>query len=59
MTAAKACPEPIPNTATAIGAHDSGEMRKELSFYTAWPGVVRPRLAWQTEYLGSREAAHG
>ncbi len=31
--------------------HDTGEMRKE--FYGGWLGVVRPRLAWYTEYIGS------
>jgi lipopolysaccharide transport system ATP-binding protein len=30
--------------------HDTGAMRKEYS--GVWIGVVRPRLAWQTEYLG-------
>jgi len=30
--------------------HDTGEMRKE--YYGGWLGVVRPRLAWNTEYLG-------
>jgi len=30
--------------------HDTGEMRKE--FYGGWLGVVRPRLAWQTEKIG-------
>ena len=29
--------------------HDSGEMRKE--YYSGWLGVIRPRLAWQTEKL--------
>ena len=29
--------------------HDSGEMRKE--YYGGWLGVIRPRLAWQTERL--------
>lgn len=32
--------------------HDTGEMRKE--FYGGWLGVVRPRLAWHTEYLGNK-----
>lgn len=30
--------------------HDTGAMRKEYS--GPWIGVVRPRLAWQTTYLG-------
>jgi lipopolysaccharide transport system ATP-binding protein len=32
--------------------HDTGEMRKE--FYGGWLGVVRPRLAWQTERLNEQ-----
>jgi len=31
--------------------HDTGEMRKHGS-YGGWLGVVRPRLAWHTEYIG-------
>ena len=31
--------------------HDTGEMRKEYS--GGWIGVVRPKLAWQTEFLTS------
>jgi lipopolysaccharide transport system ATP-binding protein len=31
--------------------HDTGAMRKEYS--GGWIGVVRPKLAWQTEYLTS------
>ena len=31
--------------------HDTGEMRKEYS--GGWIGVVRPKLAWQTEILTS------
>lgn len=31
--------------------HDTGEMRKE--FYGGWGGVIRPRLAWHTEHIGS------
>ncbi len=30
--------------------HDTGEMRKE--YKGLWIGVVRPRLAWQTRYVG-------
>jgi lipopolysaccharide transport system ATP-binding protein len=30
--------------------YDTGTMRKEIS--GGWLGVVRPRLAWQTEYQG-------
>ncbi|OLE55860.1 MAG: hypothetical protein AUG51_01130 [Acidobacteria bacterium 13_1_20CM_3_53_8] len=29
--------------------HDTGEMRKH--YYGGWVGVVRPRLAWHTEYI--------
>lgn len=29
--------------------HDTGEMRKE--YYGSWLGVVRPKLAWHTEFL--------
>jgi homopolymeric O-antigen transport system ATP-binding protein len=32
--------------------HDTGEMRKE--FVDKWVGTVRPKLEWNTEYLGSR-----
>jgi len=39
--------------------HDTGEMRKE--FHGSWAGVVRPKLAWHTEYiepaLGATERA--
>lgn len=31
--------------------HDTGEMRKEYS--GGWNGTIRPRLAWETEYLGA------
>lgn len=31
--------------------HDSGEMRK-AGIYCPWGGVLRPRLAWNTEYIG-------
>jgi len=33
--------------------HDTGEMRQE--YYANWVGVVRPRLAWSTEYAGPGE----
>lgn len=34
--------------------HDTGEMRKE--YLGSWTGpVVRPRLAWKTDYLGADE----
>ena len=36
----------------SFDVHDTGEMRKE--FYGGWLGVVRPRLAWHTEYLGHK-----
>ena len=32
-----------------FNTHDTGEMRKEYTGY--WLGVVRPKLAWQTELL--------
>jgi homopolymeric O-antigen transport system ATP-binding protein len=35
--------------AVMFNVHDSGAMRKEYGGY--WLGVVRPRLAWQTERL--------
>jgi lipopolysaccharide transport system ATP-binding protein len=31
--------------------HEGGEMRKE--YLGSWLGVVRPKLAWQTEFLGN------
>lgn len=34
----------------ALVVHETGEMTAEYS--GAWPGAVRPRLAWTTEYLG-------
>ena len=34
-------------------AHDKGEMRKE--YIGTWPGVIRPKLAWQTELLDEQE----
>ena len=36
----------------ALNVHETGEMTTEYS--GAWPGAVRPRLAWTTEYLGSQ-----
>lgn len=36
--------------ALSFQVHDTGDMRNE--FYGGWIGTVRPRLAWQTEYLG-------
>ena len=35
----------------SFNVHDTGEMRKE--FYGGWGGVIRPRLAWHTEHIGS------
>jgi lipopolysaccharide transport system ATP-binding protein len=36
--------------------HDTGEMRKE--YLGSWAGpVVRPRLAWNTDYLGAHSSA--
>jgi lipopolysaccharide transport system ATP-binding protein len=36
--------------AVAFNVYDSGAMRREWPGY--WLGVVRPKLAWQTERLG-------
>ncbi|HJQ34114.1 MAG TPA: ABC transporter ATP-binding protein [Pyrinomonadaceae bacterium] len=36
--------------ALAFDVHDSGAMRREWGGY--WLGVVRPKLAWQTERVG-------
>ncbi len=36
--------------AVSFHVHDTGEMRKE--FHGGWAGALRPRLAWNTEYLG-------
>jgi lipopolysaccharide transport system ATP-binding protein len=33
----------------SFNVHDTGEMRKE--YYGTWIGVVRPRLAWRTEFI--------
>jgi lipopolysaccharide transport system ATP-binding protein len=33
----------------SFNVHDTGEMRKH--YYGGWVGVVRPRLAWHTEYM--------
>ena len=37
--------------------HDTGDMRKE--YVGVWGGVVRPRLAWQTEYKGPLNSGNG
>ena len=37
--------------------NDTGAMRKEYGGH--WLGVVRPRLAWQTEYQGPLNDGHG
>ena len=37
--------------------NDTGAMRKEYG--GGWGGVVRPRLAWQTEYQGPLNDGHG
>jgi lipopolysaccharide transport system ATP-binding protein len=39
----------------SFDVHDTGEMRKE--YYGGWLGVIRPRLAWHTEYIGSAMGA--
>lgn len=41
------------DNAIAFTGHDSGSMRKE--FTGNWLGVVRPRLAWQTQTLTKAE----
>ncbi len=38
------------NDVVAFTVHESGEMRKEYA--GGWIGVVRPKLAWQTEKIG-------
>ena len=43
--------------AVSFVVHDSGAMRKE--YQGRWVGVVRPRLAWATEYLGSGNISTG
>ena len=39
----------------SFGVFDTGAMRKE--YYRGWFGVVRPRLAWQTEKIDSATTA--
>ncbi len=41
----------------SFDVHDTGEMRQE--YYGGWLGVVRPRLDWHTEYLGTGEHSNG
>lgn len=41
----------------SFSVYDTGAMRRE--FGGTWIGVVRPKLAWQTEYLGSLDAGIG
>lgn len=41
----------IEEDVVSFDVHDTGEMRKE--YYGGWIGVVRPRLAWHTECIGS------
>ncbi|HLM55418.1 MAG TPA: ABC transporter ATP-binding protein [Pyrinomonadaceae bacterium] len=43
--------EVIVNEAVSFNVHESGAMRKEYGGY--WLGVVRPKLAWQSEQLES------
>ena len=38
----------------SFSVHDTGEMRRE--FGGAWLGVVRPRLAWQTQAIAPHDA---
>jgi lipopolysaccharide transport system ATP-binding protein len=40
--------------AVSFNVHDTGAMRKEYGGH--WLGVVRPKLAWQTEYLTSKDS---
>ena len=40
--------------AVSFSVHDTGAMRKEYG--GPWLGVVRPKLAWQTEYLRSMDS---
>jgi lipopolysaccharide transport system ATP-binding protein len=34
-----------------LTVHETGEMKKEFS--GNWGGIIRPKLAWQTDYLGA------
>ncbi len=43
--------EAMADNAVSFHVHDTGEMRQK--FYGGWGGVVRPRLAWHTEYTGT------
>ena len=40
----------------SFDVHDTGEMRKEHTG-GQWLGVVRPRLAWSTEYFGPEDTS--
>lgn len=42
----------LEDCAVSFHVHDTGEMRKE--FYGGWAGTVRPRLAWNTVYIGTK-----
>ena len=39
----------LEDRAVSFHVYDTGEMRKE--FHGGWGGVLRPRLAWNTEYI--------
>jgi lipopolysaccharide transport system ATP-binding protein len=41
--------EALAHEAVSFMVHETGEMRREYG--GGWLGVVRPKLAWQTEYL--------
>jgi len=42
--------------AVSFTVHETGAMRKEYG--GGWLGVVRPKLAWQTEHLQASDSAH-
>lgn len=41
----------VEDCAISFHVYDNGEMRKE-GIFGPWGGVLRPRLAWHTEYIG-------
>lgn len=43
--------------AVSFRVFDTGEMRKE--YYGKWAGVIRPKLAWQTDRLDGAEREEG
>lgn len=44
------------NDVLSFQVQDTGSMRKH-GVYSGWAGVVRPQLAWKTEYVGSKSKA--